>query len=671
MKPSFEFFRRWRHSAPHADRDAIERKRHEQQFRQLIDTSPLPMALLDAQGRIDYLNRKFLETFGYAHAEIPTLAAWWPRAYPDPIYCEKVQRDWCHRLTEAHPQSGELPPYEAQVCCRDGTIRTIEWRGTHLGESTLVVATDLTERLNASRALTASEERYRVLLEHAPEAVVVLDVGTGRFVDVNPAAERLFKLTHDQLLRVGPIELSPPQQPDGRASLDAGQAYIQAAVAGERPVFEWVHRDRDGGDIPCEIRLLRLPDAMHRQLVRGSIVDITERKQDEETRKRLESHLRQAQKLEAIGTLAGGIAHDFNNILAGILGSIQLAEGELGKHEPARPLLERATKACLRARDLVAKILTFSRRGDQQHAVHALGPVVREATGLLRASLPATIEIRTFITDEALPVLCEPVQVHQVVMNLSANAAHAMRARGGVLTIALDRFVPDAAFSAAHPEFPPAPAAARLSVVDTGTGMDAVTRERIFEPFFTTKPVGEGTGLGLAVVHGIVEDHRAAITVESTPEAGTTFRIYFPLANVAAPVRGAGARVVPTRGGGQRILFVDDETDVAAVAARVLRGLGYEPTTFTRAREALAAFNRNPDGFDAVISDLTMPEMTGADLVGQMLIVRPKLPVLVMTGYMRSAEQERLRANGIRHFLEKPFTLASFAEAMRALLAPS
>jgi PAS domain S-box-containing protein len=640
----------------------------DEEVRALFETAPLPMGLLSAAGEIVYVNRQFLETFGYAHAEIPSLEAWWPRAYPDAAYREQVQRDWCSRLvsTTAH---GEMPPYEARVTCRDGRVRTIEWRATHFGGSTLVVGTDLTDRLVASRALVASEERYRVLLEYAPEAIVVLDAESGRFVDANPAAERLFQLTRDQLLRIGPIELSPPRQRDGRLSADAAMASIQAALEGERPVFEWTHRDRDGREFPCEIRLLRLPDAAQRRILRGTIIDISERKQDEETRKRLEAQLRQAQKMEAIGTLAGGIAHDFNNILTGILGSIQLAELDLAPDDKIRPSLDRATKACLRAKDLVAKILTFSRRGEQQQSVHPLGPVVREAVGLLRASLPATIEIRTFITEQPLPILCDPGQIHQVVMNLSANAAHAMRARGGVLTIAVDSFTPDALFIAAHPQFPPGPAASCLTVTDTGTGMDAMTRERIFEPFFTTKPVGEGTGLGLAVVHGIIEDHRGAITVESEPHIGTTFRIYFTVTAPTSPARrGSSTPFAPARGAGQRVLFVDDEPDVAAVAERVLGSLGYQAVTFTRSPDALLAFQHDPNAFDAVVSDLTMPELTGADLVAEILTMRPGTPVLVMTGYMRGADQERMRALGVRHCLEKPFTVTSFASAMKDML---
>jgi PAS domain S-box-containing protein len=508
-------------------------------LRHLIDASPLPMALVDAKGNVDYLNRKFLETFGYPHDEIRTLDAWWVRAYPDQDERQRLERQWCEQMMAVAGEGGEFPPHEAVVTCRDGMRRTIEWRATHMNAWTLVIGTDLTERV-------AAEERQRAL----------------------------------------------------------------------------------------------------------------------------EAQLKQAQKMEAIGTLAGGIAHDFNNILAGILGSIQLAEHELPGDAPARPLLERATRACLRARDLVAKILTFSRRGEPQRKVQAVTPLVREAVGLLRASLPATIDFHSSFTTEPTPVLCDAGQVHQIIMNLGANGAHAMRERGGALAVTVEVCAPEAAFLAAHPAYA-ADRSVCITISDTGTGMDDATRERIFEPFFTTKPVGEGTGLGLALVHGIVEDYGGGIVVKSELHVGTTFRIYLPIATTPAAAGSTSPFAPPSgRGTGQRLLFVDDEADVVSIATHALTLLGYRPTTFTQPVEALAAFRRDPSAFDAVVSDLTMPGMSGADLIAEIRSKRPDLPALVMTGYLRGADAERIRALGVTSFLEKPFTLATLAGALHTLFTP-
>jgi signal transduction histidine kinase len=394
--------------------------------------------------------------------------------------------------------------------------------------------------------------------------------------------------------------------------------------------------------------------------------DITERVRAEETRRQLEAQLREAQKMEAIGTLAGGIAHDFNNILTGLFGSLQLAQEELPERHPARPLLAASFRACVRARDLVAKILMFSRRREQQIELHPLAPIVREAVGLLRASLPATIEIREELAATERAVACDPVQIHQVLMNLGTNAAYAMRDRGGVLRISLDERPPEAPVLAAHPHLAGQPLA-RLTVADNGTGMDAATRARIFEPFFTTKPVGEGTGLGLAVVHGIVEKHRGAIAVDSAPGAGTAVHVWLPAREVAA--RGGSNSPFPVpRGRGERILFIDDEAAVCDVGARILERLGYVVSAFQRPAEALAALRREPAAFALVVSDLTMPELTGAEVAQEVRRLRPELPLLITTGYLRATELDRARTLGVRHFLEKPFTVENLAENVRRAL---
>jgi PAS domain S-box-containing protein len=772
--------------------DSVERhiaqvQASEQRLRELIDAAPFGIAITNTRLEILHLNRKFTELFGYTRDDFSTIEAWWPLAYPDPVYREQVRQDWQLRTSEAIKFDRESAPFEAVVTCKDGSRRLVEfrWRATHADQRITVLA-DMTGHRAAEDALRHSEERHRLLLDHAPEAIVVLDADQGRFVDCNPAAESLFKLPRSELLRRGPIELSPPIQPDGRPSAEAGRAAIAEAVAGQLPVFEWIHCDATGETIQCELRLLRLPDVAGRRLVRGSIVNISARKRAEdslreseerfrllvenstelvaqinsqgtylyaspnhlsitgyppdllvgtsvfnyihpedlprvrealhddhavrqyryryqdgswhwfesagrrfrtssgaemgavvsrdvtsrvladEARKRLEGQLRQAQKMEAIGTLAGGIAHDFNNILTGILGSTQLAEHELAPGHPARKLLSAAVKASLRARDLVSKILTFSRHREQQHAVHPLGPIIQEALGLLRASLPATIHIRVEIAADPIPVICDPVQIHQIVMNLGTNAAQAMQPRGGLLTVALDPATPTDALRVEHPKLP-AGRFACLTVRDTGSGMDAETRERIFEPFFTTKPVGQGTGLGLAVVHGIVEDHQGAIIVDSKPGGGTTFQIWLPTVGQEAPSDLTAPSQFP-RGQGQRVYFVDDEPSVAEVGARILNSLGYQAVPFVSPTAALAEFCREPDAVAAVISDLTMPELSGAEFIRALRTTRPELPVLVITGYMRSGEVERVRALGIRHFMPKPFSLQSLAEALRQAL---
>ena len=331
-----------------------------------------------------------------------------------------------------------------------------------------------------------------------------------------------------------------------------------------------------------------------------------------------------------------------------------------------RRSLSEATAAGGRAKELVTQILAFSRQREQQRTVISLASHVREAVRFLRASLPATISIETSFDPGPSLVLADPTQMHQVLMNLGTNAAHAMRQRGGVLTVALTPADPEPAFAAAHPTLKPGQTLC-LTVADNGTGMAPEVVERIFDPFFTTKPVGEGTGLGLAIVHSILQDHEAAVTVESRLGVGTTFRLYFPLV-ASAPVAAPAARPEAPRGGGQHVMLVDDELLVLSVAKPMLRRLGYRTTVFDRSRAALEAYEKAPQDFDLVVSDLTMPELTGIELVQRMRALRPEQPVLIMTGYMRTADIESVRTSGVANFLSKPFTLVSLGEGIRLAL---
>jgi signal transduction histidine kinase len=386
-------------------------------------------------------------------------------------------------------------------------------------------------------------------------------------------------------------------------------------------------------------------------------------------RRRLEAQLRQAQKMEAIGTLAGGIAHDFNNILTGIVGNVQLAQFEVRDNARALHCLEQALKAGHRARDLVGQILTFSQHREQPRAVVKIGAIVREALRLLRASLPAHIEIVIEIDPACPPILCDPSQIHQVLINLGTNAAHAMSERGGVLRVAVRPTEIAENLQPTH-GCVRAGRGVSLRVSDTGKGMDAATRERIFEPFFTTKPVGEGTGLGLAVVHGVVQSHGGAILVESTAGVGTTFEVIFPATaqNEAAP---AVVALPPPAGHGERILLIDDEPSITMVGAQMLRKLGYHVIAFSHPGAALAAFREAPAGFHAVITDLTMPGMNGVDLAREILATRPDLPILVTSGRMHATDLARAQAAGVRSTIAKPFTVQLLAESLARALRPA
>ncbi len=521
----------------------------------------------------------------------------------------------------------------------------------------LVAITDISARKQMENTLRESEERFRLLVENSNEMIVLVSLD-GRIHYASPNHAAIAGYTTEEMVGQNVYSLVHPD--------DRGLVERKFRDRSGTAVFRYRFKDDTWHWLESSGRVFRLASGEERGVVVSR--DVSDRVQADETRKRLESQLRHSQKLEAIGTLAGGIAHDFNNILTGIMGHLQLAEIDLPPDHPVNPRLHDALKASYRARDLVAQILTFSRRREQIHTEAKLAPVLNEALRLLRASLPATIEIRTDFDPRCPPVLCDVTQIHQIMMNLGTNAAHAMAGRGGLLSVTLAARTPSAALRQRFPQVEPQHTVS-LTISDTGSGMDAATLERIFEPFFTTKAPGEGTGLGLPVVHGIVEDHKGAIAVESTPGQGTTFHLFFPAALAEANTTASAApfQTIP-RGKGQRILLVDDEETVLDVAASLLRRLGYEPEPYRHAREALNSFQASPDAYSAVITDLTMAEITGVDLARQVLAIRPGLPVVIATGYLRAEELEEARALGVACVMKKPFDVHEFAQQVRAAL---
>ena len=389
--------------------------------------------------------------------------------------------------------------------------------------------------------------------------------------------------------------------------------------------------------------------------------DITEQR-------KVQAKLFQAQKMESIGQLAGGIAHDFNNILAAIIGNIYLIQMEAANHPAILESAGNITDATRRATDLVKQILTFSRKGKQERAPIPLNDVVLEALKLLRASLPATIRIKTELT-KSPTVLANATEIHQVIMNLGTNAWHAMRDQTGVLKVEMVVLDVDVDFVKTRPDLRPG-RYVQLSVSDTGSGMDRATLEHIFEPFFTTKDVGEGTGLGLAVVDGIMKSHDGGISVYSEPGKGTVFHLYFPVYEAEAKVLEIGAAPIP-RGRGEHILFVDDEPPLASLGKKMLERLGYQVTTKTSALDALAAVRAQPDPFDLVITDLTMPVMDGAKLGRELLQIQPHLPIIVTTGYSGAMTAAAARELGFGGVLSKPSTARTLGEAVYRVLQPT
>lgn len=509
-----------------------------------------------------------------------------------------------------------------------------------------------------TRQLQTAEQQYRNLFEESKD-VVFISTPDGKLVDINPAGMELFGYSSREEALNMPI-ITFYTNPSARAAFRK-----EIEIKGFLKDYQLELRRKDGEPIAVQLTATLVRDKAGKiAAYRGILRDITRHK-------RLEQQLIQAQKMEAIGTLAGGIAHDFNNILGVIVGYIELALEDLPKEYPVRNNIEQVLIAAERAAELVKQILAFSRQTDRKRKPLHLSPVIKEALKLLRATLPATIEIRHHIRvdfDSDL-VFADATEIHQVMMNLCANAAHAMQRDGGVLEVCLDDLYLDAESTAAYENMEPGPYL-RLMVSDTGHGIPEVVKKRIFEPYFTTKNPGEGTGMGLAVIHGIVKSHGGDITVYSEPGKGSAFHVYLP--RMEKGKEQAQPRVEEETGGGSEcILLVDDEVALTQVGTRMLKRMGYEVVGTSNPIEALEIFRSEPDRFHLVITDLTMPRLTGLQLAREVKHIKPGIPIILCSGYSTAIVMEEIKSIGVNDFVMKPIIKGELARVVRRVLDES
>ena len=546
---------------------------------------------------------------------------------------------------------------------RDGTRIPIEDSGAPIKDSSgrihgvVLVFKDATSQRAAEAALAESEQRLRLAIDVAGLGMWDANVATQQLV-FDPQLYRIMGIAPGTpLTRELPRSLVVPED------LEVVTRAVDRARQDRQPyIIEYRIKRADDGEerlISARGRYLFDDDGKPARLL-GVISDITERR-------RLEQRVRQSQKLDALGTLAGGIAHDFNNILSILRGNLLLIEADLPPEHPIAPAIAEMSRACARARDLVRQILTFGRQQEQDRKVIPLADVIQEALKLLRATIPATIEIRSRIAAGLPTVLADASQILQVVTNLGINSSQAIGRGAGTIAVEVEEIDVDGALAAHTPDLHEG-RYVRLRFGDSGAGMTRDVLERIFEPFFTTKPLGSGTGLGLAVVRGIVKSHDGAITVYSEPGKGTHFHLYFPV------VEGVTAQVpqppvAPVKGKGQRILYLDDEDALVLLARRLLERLGYQVAAYSSAAEALAAFEAAPDQFDLVLSDLSMPGITGIDVARRVMEIRPDIPVLLASGYVRAEDVELARNLGVREVIWKPATINEMGELLGRILA--
>lgn len=499
--------------------------------------------------------------------------------------------------------------------------------------------------------MAVNRAQYYKWFKNAPDAIFVFQ-RTGEIIAANKHACHILGCEEDALLQKSMFDIDPGSVVSGIFG-----------IGKEGEHRKWPHSSKrllerfDGYSEPVEVRVSPIDDNLEISTFVANVRDVSQEIS-------LERQLQQAQKMEAIGTLAGGIAHDFNNILAAILGYGQIVKDQLPVGSPLRKDMDQILNGGFRATDLVKQILTFSRQGKEEYKPTKIHYLLKEILKLLRASLPATIDLQHSIDMDCGLVNADASQIHQVLMNLCTNAKHAIGDVNGVLSIHLaEQDIKKPEFATGSPLVVPGKYVV-LSVEDSGEGMDEDTLIRVFEPFFTTKGKDEGTGLGLSIVHGIVMKHQGAITVVSEINKGTAFHVYLPvfeedLAEIAT------AEEVPTRCGNEKIMVVDDEATVSITLKRMLEKDGYKVTIFNDSLEAVSTFRNSPDYFDLIITDMTMPKMTGLELVREMLAFRPELPILLMSGFSEPNDREKSLKLGVRDFLSKPFLHRELSEALR------
>lgn len=554
---------------------------------------------------------------------------------------------WHNEWRVRHPEKGQIWVEAHAVPTREPDGGTL-WYGLMI---------DVTQRKHAEEELRRSQARLQAAVMASGIGTYIWDAVSGRLW-WDDVLLRLFDRTREEIEQGGIEGAAQFVQPEDRALVFKSMIPVRE---GKTDTLNIEYRSlRHDGELQWIAATGRVDRDAQGQITRmtGACMDITARKRAEEAQ-------RNSQKIEALGTLAGGIAHDFNNLLLAIAGNARLAMDELNADHPARRNLEEIETAGARASDLVHRILAFSHQSEPRRAIIELKPTVEEALRLLRATLPAMIKIQSRFSADTPPVNADSTQIHQIIMNLVTNSAHAIGDDGGTIAVEVDRVQAGTGSLDIPADISPG-VHARIRVADTGCGMSRGTLDRIFDPFFTTKPVGQGTGLGLSVVHGIVRSHEGVITVESEPDRGSMFSVYLPASTrpvdrVETPVK------TVERGRGQRVMYVDDEDALVYLLTRTLQRLGYEVVGFNDPGQALQAFREDPAGFDVIVTDVAMPGMSGFHLARALLEIRADIPIVMTSGYVRPQDREAAQKIGVRDLILKPDTLEELGRTLEQL----
>lgn len=639
---------------PAAVRAALDKKRQrqalvssEEEFQRVIRCSPIAMAIYDEEERITFLNEKFMKVFGYTRDDLHDLDDWWGRAYPDQVYRQQARTHWEHARQKARYTGNDIEPHRYRVTCKDGMQRIVEIFGSIIGRKNLVILNDITQQRRADEQLL----QMGAIVESSDDAIIGLELD-GTVTSWNRGAEKIYGHSREEM-KGRSYALVLPEGAENEL-----EGILESTRLGEHVEhLETLHRRKDGKIINMSLTISPIVDA------EGNVTSASTIGSDISQRVSLEQQLRQAQKMEALGTLAGGIAHDFNNILTAIIGHASLVNLKLEKYSPLSENVHQILEAASRAANLTQALLGFSRKGPIETKPVSLNGIIRKVERLLIMLLKENVTYQANLTPDDPTILADSGQIEQVLINLATNARDAIPSAGAIrISTALIDL--DEQFVRLH-GYGTAGRYASLRFSDNGVGMDDRIRTRIFEPFFTTKEAGKGTGLGLSIVYGIIKQHNGFINCYSEPGLGTTFQIYLPLTSKESVTHAREPEPTP-KGGTETILVAEDDEATRNLDRKILEAYGYRVIEAFDGEDAIAKFKQHREQISLLFLDSIMPRKNGKEVYEELTRISPDLKVLVTSGYPADTFGG-LQVPGIR-FIPKPVLPTLLLKTIREVL---